>query len=370
MKTIIISVSLFLASIFLYKSQAQEKNSFYFEMGFGTTTEYLGDVNKRINQLETHKNEIEKLEKDKLREEVEEINERLENNEITATQAADLKKKAAEKRALNIQNQLNIIDENIALLKRNAKEVEGEEGEETQEIDSYYTSLGFLKYDESDERNASYDSIPKRTTSDLFVAFGLNNALIDNQSLDDSPYKIGGSRFFEIGYEFETFLFKSGFARIKYGVSFQFNGLKVDDNMYFVEDGDQTVLEEFPYEVDKAKLRMDNLVVPIHFEFGPAHITYHDKKQAHFNTDNFKVGLGGYAGLNLHTLQKLKYSEEGKDRKEKISQSYNTNNFIYGLSGYMGYGDWMLYAKYDLNTLFKDNPVEQHNISLGIRVMI
>lgn len=368
MKTVIISVVLFLASVFLYKSQAQEKNSFYFEMGFGTTTEYVGDVKKRINQLETHKNKIEKLEKDKLREEVEEINERLENNEITATEAADLKKKAAEKRALNIQNQMNIIDENIALLKRNVKVVE-KKGQDEQEIDKYYTSLEFLKYEEGDEVDDDYDSIPKRTYSNLFVAFGLNNALIENQSLDDSPYKIGGSRFFEIGYEFETVLSKNGFFRIKYGLAFQFNGLKADDNQYFVEDGDQTVLEEFQYPVDKAKLRMDNLVFPVHFVFGPSTITY-DKKRAHYNTDHFKVGLGGYAGVNLNTIQKLKYEENGKDRKDKLSQSYNTNNFIYGLSAFIGYDNIGLYVKYDVNTIFKDNPVDQNNISVGLRVGI
>ena len=157
--------------------------------------------------------------------------------------------------------------------------------------------------------------------------------------------------------------------RLKYGVSFQFNGLKADDNRYFVEDGDQTVLEEFPYEVDKAKLRMDNLVVPVHFVFGPSKITY-DKKRAHYNTENFKIGLGGYAGLNLSTIQKLKYKEDGRDRKDKLSQNYNTSNFIYGLSAYVGYDNIGLYVKYDLNPIFKDNLIEQNNISVGLRVGI
>ncbi|WP_304137133.1 hypothetical protein [Mesonia mobilis] len=357
MKTIIISLALFVATSVGYQAKAQiniQVNNSSIEL--------------KIEELEKQKNKIEKIEKDKLRQEVEAINERLDNNEITATEAAELKKAAAEKRALNIENQLNIIDENIALLKRNTKTEEDEDGEEQQEIDSYYTSLEFLKFD-GEEEDVVYDSIPKRTTSDLFFAFGLNNALIENQSLDDSPYKIGGSRFFEVGYEFETMLNNNGFMRLKYGVSFQFNGLKADDNMYFVEDGDQTVLEEFPYEVDKAKLRMDNLVVPVHFVFGPSKISY-DKKRAHYNTENFKIGLGGYAGLNLSTIQKLKYKEDGRDRKDKLSQSYNTSNFIYGLSAYVGYDNIGLYVKYDLNPIFKDNPIEQNNISVGLRVGI
>ena len=180
-----------------------------------------------------------------------------------------------------------LLGENVPRPQARAGADAARNGEEQQEIDSYYTSLEFLKFD-GEEEDVVYDSIPKRTTSDLFFAFGLNNALIENQSLDDSPYKIGGSRFFEVGYEFETMLTNNGFMRLKYGVSFQFNGLKADDNMYFVEDGDQTVLEEFPYDVDKAKLRMDNLVIPLHFEFGPRTITY-GKNAAHYDLSNFKV---------------------------------------------------------------------------------
>ena len=358
MKTIIISVSLFLATVMGYQLQAQviqitSKNN----------------IELKIEELQKQKNKIEKLEKDKLREEVEAINERLEDNEITATEAAVLKREAAEKRALNIQNQMNIIDENIALLQRNAKDVEGEDGEETQEIDEYYTSLEFLRYDKKNDQEEKYDSIPDRTRSEVLVAFGLNHSLIDDVSLSDSPYELGGSRFFEIGYGWQTILNKAGSIRFNYGFSVQMNGIKAKDNRYFVEDEDQTILEEYPYQLDKAKLNVYNLVLPVHFEFGKA-TTQYNSESAYYNLDHFKVGLGGYAGLNLGAKQKLKYEENGENKKEKIKEDYNVEKFIYGLSGYIGYGDWMLYAKYDLNTLFKDNPVEQHNVSLGVRVSL
>ncbi len=357
MKTIIITLSLFLASVIGYNLQAQ------------INIEIRNDIELKIEELQKQKSKVEKLEKDKLREEVEEINERLESNEITATEADNLKKKAAEKRALNIQNQMNIIDENIALLKRNAKDVEVKDGEEKQEIDSYYTSLEFLKYDEGDEINENYDSIPKKTYSDAFVAFGFNHSLIDNVSLSDSPYQLGGSRFFEIGFGWQTMLNKGGSVRLNYAFSVQMNGLKAKDNMYFVEDEDQTVLEEYQYKLDKAKLNVYNLVIPLHFEFGKSSINY-GSDCAYYDVDHFKVGLGGYAGVNLGVMQKLKYEKNGENTKGKIKEDYNIEKFIYGLSGYIGYGDWTLYAKYDLNTLFKDNPVEQHNVSLGVRLTL
>ena len=349
MKTIIISLSILLSTLVAQNMQAQ------------INIQVNSDIDLKIENLEKQKNQVQQSEKEKLKKEVEAINQRLNENEIGEQEAEALKKAAAEKRALNIENQLDIIDANIALLKRNSTTEDGEEV-----VDAYYRRLDYLKYDEKDEEQEDYDSIPKRTTSGFTMAFGLNNALIDGQSLDDSPYKIGGSRFFELGYEFETVLVKSGFARLRYGLSFQFNGLKADDNMYFVEDGDQTYLEEFQFDVDKVKLRMDNLVIPLHFEFGPRSLNY-GEKATYYNTSNLKIGLGGYAGVNLNTIQKLKYEEDGSNRKTKLSQSYNTSNFIYGLSAYIGYDWWALYAKYDLNTVFKDNPLEQNNISVGIR---
>ncbi|HIB37637.1 hypothetical protein [Mesonia sp.] len=354
MKTIIISLALFIAAAVGYQSQAQ------------INIEVKNNIELKIEELQKQKNKIEKIEKDKLREEVQKINEQLENNEITATEAAELKKSAAEKRALNIQNQKNIIDENIALLERNAETVEGKE---EKKIDAYYTSLGFLKYDEKIEDVEDYDSIPERTTSNTYVAFGFNHALIDNVSLSDSPYKLGGSRFFEIGFGWQTMLNQAGSLRFNYGFSVHSNGLKAKDNMYFVEDGDQTILEEYEYDLKKAKLNFGNLVLPLHFEFGKSTIKY-GSKEAYYDVDHFKVGLGGYAGLNLGSSQKLKYKKDGENTKAKIDEDYNIEKFIYGLSGYVGYGDWTLYARYDLNTLFKDNPVEQHNVAVGVRLVL
>ena len=359
MKTIIINLALFMAVAVGYQSQAQiniQVNNSSLEL--------------KVEELEKQKNKIEKIEKDKLRQEVGQINERLENNEITATEAAELKKAAAEKRALNIQNQLNIIDENIALLKRNTKTEEDEDGDEQQEIDSYYTSLEFLKFDNKNQDEVIYDSIPKRTSSDFVYAFGYSYALIEGQSLDDSPYETGiSSRFFQMGYEFETALSKNGFSRVKYGLELQFNGLKADNNMYFVEDGDQTVLEEFPHKLNKAKLRMNNIVIPVHFEFGPSDIKY-GKKKAYYDNENFKIALGGYAGINASTSQKLKYEEDGKDRKVTLDQNYNRSVFVYGVSGYISYGNIGFYAKYDLNPIFKDNEFDQNLLSFGLRFQI
>ena len=174
------------------------------------------------------------------------------------------------------------------------------------------------------------------------------------QGLDDSPYKIGGSRFLELGLAWKTRVFEnSNFMRVKYGFSFQFNGLKPTDNRYFVEDGDQTVLEEYDVELDKSKFRMDNLVFPVHFEFGTSTKKETEDYVRYDSSGHLKLGIGGYAGFNLFTIQKLKYSMDGHEQKDKLKSNYNTNNFIYGLSGYFAFGDVAVYVKYDLNPILQ-----------------
>ena len=81
----------------------------------------------------------------------------------------------------------------------------------------------------------------------------------------------------------------------------------------------------------------------------------------------FKIGIGGFAGFNIGTLQKLKYKKDGKDVKDKLKGGYNTSDFVYGLSGYVAFGNVGVYAKYDLSPVFKDQAIEQNNISIGLR---
>jgi hypothetical protein len=320
------------------------------------------NISGTIDSLEASKERVIKEEKEALKKEVVAINEQLDNEEITMEQANELKSEAAEKHALNIENRIAIIDNKIALLKRNKNETTGTLNDNKVVVEFF---------DEGEFINISVGKKKKfdrRTTSKMVVAFGLNNLITKGKSFNDTDYEIGGSRFFELGWAWKTRVFKeSNWLRIKYGFSFQWDGLKPTDNLYFVDTGEVTELQLHPERLDKAKLRVDKLVFPVHFEFGPSKKIERDDYFRFTSKNQLKVGLGGYAGLKMSSRQKLKYSVDGNNTKEKIKASYNTNNVIYGLSGYIGRGCTALYVKYDLNPIFKDNPVDQHNISMGLR---
>ncbi|MGA8855076.1 MAG: hypothetical protein WB492_12950 [Christiangramia sp.] len=339
MKTVIVYIALALFSVFNQQVIAQEEHQ-----------------KSKAEILESKREEIIKNEKEKLKWKVENINKRLEEGEITSEEAEILKKEAAELHAKNIENRIAIMENKMELDERN-------EGSRT------YIAIGddgkVLSFRVNEQRERKFD---KRTTSDIVLAAGFNNALSDGQSLNDSDFKIGGSRFFEIGWAWKTRVFdNANWLRFRYGFSFQFNGLKPTDNRYYVTDGDETFLQEFEYDLDKSKFRMDNLVVPIHFEFGPSSKT-ETKHYLRYSTHRkFKIGLGGYAGFNIGERQKLKYNMDGDKQKDKLKGSYNTNDFVYGLSGYLGWGGATVYAKYDLNPIFKDPNIELHNFSIGLR---
>jgi len=324
----------------------------------------------KIEELKELKNQIAEQEKEALKLEVEAINKRLKSGDITLYDAKILKEKAARKRALNIENRLEIVDNRILLLERN-------KGNNLvlAEKDSLEKGVGFsinvngepvFSRRNNKKRVVKYD---RRTYSDFVFALGLNNAIIKGESIEDTPYKVGGSKFFEFGWQWRTRVFKNtNFMRFNYGVSFQFNGLKPKNNQYFVLNNEnETVLEEFNENLDKSKFRTSNLVFPIHLEFGSSHFKKSEETIRYHLKNKFRLGIGVYGGFNMGTRQKLKYSQNGERMKEIFKKEYNTSDFIYGLSAYGGFEGVLVYMKYDLNPIFKNADIQQNNISLGFR---
>lgn len=327
----------------------------------------------KIEALKVQKEQVAAQEKEWLKAEVEAVNVQLDNNEISQEEANSLKADLATKHALNIENRLAIIDNRISLLERN-ENVPYDTGAN---LDGFIIELGKNKDSDEYDLKSLYigpqkrkepKKYDRRTTSDIVFAIGFNNAIIEGQSLNDSPYKLGGSGFVELGWAWKTRLLKNSNAiRIKYGVSFQWNKLDIKDNLYFQEIDDVVTLEEFPLNLDKSKFRSTNLVFPAHFEFGPSKKIEKENYFRYSTYNKFKIGVGGYGGFVLQSIQKLKYDDENGDYQKDKIKDYNTNSFVYGVSSYISWGSVGIYAKFDLSTIFKDQAIDQNNISLGLR---
>jgi len=320
----------------------------------------------KIDQLVQLKKTVKTEEREFLKEEVESINQRLDNNGISKDQADMLKKQAAEKRAQNIENRLAIIDNKIALLERNDQDYAINDSDNNSfkltigDNDKEYSLFSF----KNKNKPKRYD---RRTTSEFVAAIGFNNAFVDGESIGDS-YSVLGSGFVELGFSWKTRILENTNAlRFKYGLSFQWNKFTPKDDKFFVQEENTTTLETFPDNLIESEFRITNLVLPIFIEFGPSRKIERDNYFRYSTTRQFKVGLGAYGGLRIGTQQKLRYKEDGDRVKQKIRRNYNASDFIYGLGAYVGIGQASLYVKYDLNTVFDNQVLDQNNISMGIR---
>jgi hypothetical protein len=307
-------------------------------------------------------NKIEKVTKEEkaaLKEEVEAVNVQLSEGKITQEQADKRKKELAEARAVIIEEKVTLAQNELNDLVQ--QKVDGK----IKEQDSTHTYTFRWTRKDSDK-----DSIhgEKRTTSQFVFAMGLNNMMVDGK-LQDSNYSFIGSHFYEWGFTYNSRLMKNdNLLHAKYGLSLMYNNIRPTDNRTFVVNGDQTVLQTNAINLDESRFRNVYIVLPLHLEFDFTRPQVSNGKIYFRTHKSFRFGIGGYAGINVKSKQILKYDQDDLDYKTTIKGDYNVNNFIYGLSSYVGYGAFSLYAKYDLNPLFKNNLVKENNISLGVRL--
>ncbi len=306
---------------------------------------------------------ITKEEKEALKIEVEEVNKQLENGSLTTAQADEKKQKLAEARATIIENKVAVAQAELNDLVQ--QKVDGKIKEVSKDR-TYTLDLGWKNTNDSIRRVKG----ESRTTTQVVFAFGANN-LVTNGSIANSDFRYLRSTFYEWGLTSNYRLSKnSNLLHLKYGFSWMYNHLNATDNRYFVVNGDQTGLATFPTHLRKKDTYFKNVyvTVPLHLEFDFTKNKTNADGDKIFNSHRgFRFGIGGYVGYNTNSKQFLSYEVDGYRINERQKGNWNVNDWTYGLSAYFGHGETSLYVKYDINPLFKDNAVDQNNISLGVR---
>jgi hypothetical protein len=320
---------------------------------------------KRAKNIASRIETITKEEKAALKIEVEGVNNQLINGAISREEAENKKKLLAEARAINIESKVAQEQENLKNLVQ--EKVDGK----IKEQDGLKKHKFELNWDweKDSKRNDSIRSTKgeQRTTSQFVLAAGLNNLMTDGK-LEDSDYRFLGSHFYELGITYNSRILKNdNLLHAKYGLSLMYNNLRPTGNRSFIVNGNQTNLVVNAIDLKDSRFRNVYLVAPVHLEFDFSGNRDSAGKPFFKTHQSFRLGVGGYAGINLKSKQITKYDDTDLKATEKVRGDFNTNNFIYGLSTYIGYKETSLYLKYDLNPLFKDNAVKQNNVSLGLR---
>ncbi|CAM1347701.1 hypothetical protein [Tenacibaculum crassostreae] len=329
---------------------------------------------KEVKKISNAIDKITQQHKDSLKVKVTEINNRLESNKITIDEANALKKEAAEYHAIQIEKAVSTQEQNLQQLVQDKidEKVLSSEDEDSKKntfrIAGTEFNFDFSNDDDDDEKEKHRRN--KRTTTQLVFALGTNNVLTNNKfsSLNDSEYKFWQSHFYELGFTWKTRFSKEPSKRyFKYGFSFLWNNLRAENNQYHVVNGDETVLSIHPENLSESRLRHVQMTFPMHLEFDfSKNKKYSDGEVVDRTHKSIRFGVGGFFGFKLGTRQYIEYKDaQGVVVEQVQKNNFNMNTINYGLSAFFSYQGCGLYAKYDLNPLFKNT--ETRNISLGVR---
>jgi len=312
----------------------------------------------RAKAIATKIETITKDEKEALKNEVEAVNQQLEKGTITSAQAEEKKNQLAETHAKNIEFR-------VAQAQNELKELV------QQKVDGKITEKDTTRkftfhFDKKKDENKNGE---QRNTSQFVFAFGLNNLVTDG-AVANSDFGYLRSHFFEWGVtENYRVLKNSNLLHFKYGLTFVYNTLHATDNRMFVDAGDQTVLATAPVALRNKDTYFKNvfLTLPVHVEFDFSKTENKDGKNIFRSHEGFRVGLGGFVGYNTNSKQFISYRDNGYKIKQVQKGNWNVDDWNYGVSAYVGYKETSLYVKYDINPMFKNNAIDQNNISAGIR---
>ncbi|SEP77655.1 porin family protein [Flavobacterium urocaniciphilum] len=312
---------------------------------------------QKVKEISTKIKSISEEEKQALKLEISAIEKQVEENKITKEDAAALKTAAAEKHAANIETR---VAEQEALIR---DLVHGK-------VDVEVTNDS-IKNKMKISIGAKKDSLKSenRTTSQFVFAVGYNNLVTDG-AVANSEFKYNRSSFFEWGITWNTRLSKnSNLMHFKYGLGFQYNMLQASENRVLADVDNQTVLVPFFTDLRPNRTYFKNVyfVVPMHLEFDFSKTKMDGENKIFKSHRGARFGIGGFVGVNTNSKQFIAYRQDGYKITERQKGDFNVNDFTYGLSTYIGYKQTSLYLKYDLNPIFKNNPIDQNNISLGIR---
>ncbi|WP_161887746.1 outer membrane beta-barrel protein [Pontibacter russatus] len=215
--------------------------------------------------------------------------------------------------------------------------------------------------DERDSTRAAHEEEHYKVTRfESGLDLGLNAFTGDASNLVD--LKPLGSRYVSLNLHLKSQVGgrKSPFYIVS-GPEFAFNNYMFEDNVVVEEEGDMTVFrEEEELNFEKSKLTHSSVNLPLMalFQF---------KREN--GKDGFTIGAGPFIGYRLGSHTKQKYELEGRTERDKTRDSFNLTDFQYGVEGVVGYGSLSLFAKYNMNDLFKENRGIQTNVvSFGIRL--
>jgi len=296
---------------------------------------------KKVNDISYDIDLIIKNNKEKLKQDLNEIDQKVESNQLTKVEADKLRNEKAEFYAKQIEEETKIQEDKIKVLINNKIE------------DNINFSTDMSAYQKQLVENKS-----------LFIVeyvFGNSKMLFDDKSKDNyvstnflSSIGVGMGAKTRIGKDESSFFWKS-----MLDVNFHF--FKLQNDKTFENINGETVFIDLDSAVKKSRMYSNEIKWSNYIEYDfSKHKTDDFGNKIIKSRQSFYVGLGGFIGHN-QISRGLVYDKNGEEYNERTQARFNSNPFIYGVGGYIGYQNFNIKATYNLNPVFK-NSISNQNI--------
>lgn len=192
----------------------------------------------------------------------------------------------------------------------------------------------------------------KGTTGFLLVNFGPNivHSSLAPASPEFEPWRSWTANFGLLG---STRLGGPGsWLWLNYGLKIKFMGLRNEEDLILQINDKNPVF--IPFEggrIRSVAFTRSTLDIPLQLRIaGP-------------KANSLNVILGGYGGIRLSGQQSLRYrTPTGERARLELTDDYRIPLWHYGLTAAIGQRWWQVYADYELNNLFRENPLYDYRI--------
>ena len=207
----------------------------------------------------------------------------------------------------------------------------------------------------------------QRTNKFAGVDLGINGFLSPGNSVDlqkEAQFlELDYSKSLEVSINFwEKYI---PIAKEKFGImtgmGLKYNNYAIDKNVRVVNENNITTFTvDSARELKKNRFKTTSVQVPLMLE------TNIGKDAAH----SFHLAAGGMVNWRIGSKTKQKYKEDGDNFKKKDRNDFNINPFQFAAVARIGYGDFTLYASYNLTPLFdKNKGPEVYPFTVGLSLV-
>lgn len=310
------------------------------------------EFTKKVNDISYDIDLIIKNNKEKLKQDLNEIDQKVENNQLTKAEADKLRNEKAEFYAKQIEEETKIQEDKIKVLINNKIE----------------DNINF-----STDMSAYQKQLVERRS--LFLAeltLGNSMMLVDNKFKNDY-YSGTGLSSVGIGLGGKTRLGKeSSSLFVRYDLGYMLHSFKPQGKKIMESVNGETILVNAPFDVNRSRISSLEFRLSNYFEYDFSKKKYDEFGNAIIKSrQSLYVGLGGYIGLNTNLTNSMRYKLNNEEYNTSIVSSYNAEKFTYGVGAYVGYKEVNLRVTYNLNNVFKKSFADQNilNVSLILNLL-